>query len=106
MTEDEEGLAPQEAALRAIGVSRTTLWRARKAGVSGAPSPIVICRRLYWRVSDLPALQLALARFGGRSIKNLVADDAPDAERSAPRFACDMAPEEPTRRQGDLFETD
>jgi len=48
-----------------LGVSRTTFWRAR-AGLHDFPEPLKIGGLLYWRPSQLDAVEQALNRFRGR----------------------------------------
>ena len=50
----------------AIGISRSTLWRARKA-VTDFPAPLVVRGRLFWCEDDVPELQEALTRYQGRT---------------------------------------
>lgn len=59
-------LLPLKAVLAEIGVSRTTLWRARESGLKSLPQPVRIGRGLYWLKTDLDAMEEALIRFAGR----------------------------------------
>jgi predicted DNA-binding transcriptional regulator AlpA len=59
-------LVPQKRVAAELGVSRSSLWRAMRSDIAGFPAAIVVRSRLYWRQSDLPALQAALDKFRGR----------------------------------------
>lgn len=48
-----------------LGVSRATLWRVSRT--AAFPAPVRVLGRIYWRASDLPAMETALDRFQGRS---------------------------------------
>jgi predicted DNA-binding transcriptional regulator AlpA len=49
-----------------LGVSRWTLWRAARSDIPDFPKPIKVGRRLYWKRTELDALEAALLRFEGR----------------------------------------
>ncbi|MEQ1708833.1 MAG: hypothetical protein ABL864_10960 [Terricaulis sp.] len=49
-----------------LGISRSSLWRACKSNIPDVPPPLVVRGRVYWRRSDLPELEAALARYPGR----------------------------------------
>lgn len=64
MNEDSR-LALKEV-LAELGVSRTTFWRARASRIEGFPEPQSIGGLLYWRHSQLEAIEAALRRYRGR----------------------------------------
>lgn len=59
-------LIPQKRAAAELGVSRSSLWRARASAIAGFPPPVILRARVYWRTADLPGLKAALERFEGR----------------------------------------
>lgn len=61
-----KGLIPQKRVAAELGISRSSLWRARGSAIPGFPPPVVLGARVYWREADLPALKAAIARFQGR----------------------------------------
>ena len=58
---------PQKAVADDLGVSLATLWRARNSDLPGFPSPTIIRGQIFWKKSDLQALEDALMQFRGRS---------------------------------------
>ncbi len=62
----KDNLIPLKQVAGVLGVSRSTLWRARKGGGDDFPPPLVRQGRVYWRHADLPALREALSRYQGR----------------------------------------
>ncbi len=97
-------LIPYKAVLEELGVSRTTLWRARSSGISGFPQPIVRNHMVFWRREDLSKLEDAIFRYRGRVVfeRQRVAERkvAPLARTARPkrRRARKEAPDHP-----DLF---
>lgn len=61
-------LIPYKAVLEELGVSRTTLWRARSSGIGGFPQPIVRNHMVFWRREDLSKLEDAIFRYRGRVV--------------------------------------
>lgn len=59
-------LVPFKAVAEDMGMSRASIWRARKSGIPGFPEPVVIRRLVYWKKTDLTALEDALFRYRGR----------------------------------------
>lgn len=57
---------PLKAIVEDLGVSRWTLWRAARSDIPGFPKPIKAGRQVYWKKSELDALEAALLRFRGR----------------------------------------
>lgn len=57
---------PLKAVCEDLGVSRWTLWRAARSDIPDFPKPIKVGRQLYWRKTELDALEAALLRFDGR----------------------------------------
>jgi len=60
-----ELLAMKEVAYE-VGVSIVTLWRASRCNLPGFPAPIVVRRKVFWRRSDLTALEDSLMYYKGR----------------------------------------
>ncbi|HCK83001.1 MAG TPA: hypothetical protein DHW63_00270 [Hyphomonadaceae bacterium] len=86
---------PLKAVVEDLGVSRWTLWRASRSGIVGFPNPTKVGRQIYWRKSEMDALEAALMRFDGRcafdrrrqherKIKALKKSRAADAPRKRP----------------------
>lgn len=63
-----ERLLGVKAVIDALGVSRTTFWRARASGIEGLPAPILIGGRLHWKASDLERLGDAMLQYQGRCV--------------------------------------
>lgn len=59
-------LVPLKVVLADLCVSAPTLWRARSSGISDFPPPTIIGRLVFWKRSDLDALEEALLRYEGR----------------------------------------
>jgi predicted DNA-binding transcriptional regulator AlpA len=59
---------PLKAIVEDLGVSRWTLWRAARSDMTDFPKPKKVGRQLYWRKTELDALQAALLRFDGRCV--------------------------------------
>jgi predicted DNA-binding transcriptional regulator AlpA len=57
---------PLKAIIDDLGVSRWTLWRAARSDIPGFPMPIKVGRQLFWKKTELDALEAALLRFDGR----------------------------------------
>jgi len=57
---------PLKAVVEDLGVSRWTLWRAAASGIPDFPKPTRVGRQIYWKRSELEALETALLRFEGR----------------------------------------
>ena len=57
---------PLKRLIAQLGVSRATFWRVSRT--SGFPAPVKILGRIYWRGSDLAAMEAALDRFQGRGV--------------------------------------
>ncbi len=62
----KDDLIPFKIVAEEVGMSRTSLWRARRSNIPGFPAPIVIRRLVYWRRQDLERLDEALLRYSGR----------------------------------------
>jgi predicted DNA-binding transcriptional regulator AlpA len=59
-------LVPFKAVVEEMCMSRASIWRAARSNIPGFPSPVVIRRRVFWRRSDLAALEDALFQYPGR----------------------------------------
>lgn len=59
---------PLKAIVEDLGVSRWTLWRAARSGIPDFPKPKKVGRQLYWKKTELDALEAALLRFEGRCV--------------------------------------
>ena len=59
---------PLKAICEDLGVSRWTLWRAARSDIPDFPKPIKVGRQLYWKKTELDALEAALLRFEGRCV--------------------------------------
>lgn len=98
-------LVPQKRIAAELGVSRSSLWRARHSSIPGFPQPIVLRARVYWREADLPALKAALERFQGR--KAFEKERRHAKARAALAEATGLKPQRRQRaailRQPDLF---
>jgi predicted DNA-binding transcriptional regulator AlpA len=57
---------PLKAVVEDLGVSRWTLWRAASSGIENFPKPTKVGRQIYWKKSEMDALEAALLRFEGR----------------------------------------
>lgn len=60
-------LVPLKAVVEDLCVSKSTLWRARQSNLPGFPKPTILRRQVFWRKSELDALETALMQFAGRS---------------------------------------
>lgn len=49
-----------------LSVSRWTLWRAARSNLPGFPAPHIVSRRIYWRKTELEAIESAMMFFRGR----------------------------------------
>jgi len=97
---------PLKAICEDLGVSRWTLWRAARSDIPDFPKPIKVGRQLYWRKTELDALETALLRFDGRC----VFDRRRAHERTVKALARSRVPPPARRRQisgpqQDLFST-
>lgn len=95
---------PLKAIVEDLGVSRWTLWRAARSGIPGFPQPVKAGRQLYWKKTQLSALESALLRFEGRC----AFDRKRDHERKLRELRKRKAPARAERlhgepRQRDLF---
>jgi predicted DNA-binding transcriptional regulator AlpA len=61
-------LVPLKAVAEDLCVSKSTLWRARQSNLPGFPEPTIIRRQVFWKRSELDALEDALLQFKGRSV--------------------------------------
>ncbi len=99
-------LVPLKVVMDELGVSRVTLWRARRSGIVDFPAPTLIRRLVFWRRSEIQRLEAALLSYGGR----VKFERGRDAERkiAAVRRARDAAPRRSRKRgaveQPSLFE--
>lgn len=59
---------PQKAVAQDLGVSLATLWRARSSNLPDFPEPTIIRGQVFWKKSELQALEDALMQFKGRSV--------------------------------------
>lgn len=59
---------PLKAVVEDLGVSRWTLWRAAASDIAGFPQPTRVGRQIYWKKSEIEALEAALLRFKGRCV--------------------------------------
>ena len=59
-------LIPLKRVADELGVSRATLWRATRSGISGFPAPTTIRRLVYWKRAELGRLEDALMHYKGR----------------------------------------
>lgn len=57
---------PLKAVADDLGVSRWTLWRAARSDIEDFPAPLIVRRRVYWKKSQLEALEAALLQYQGR----------------------------------------
>lgn len=58
---------PQKAVADDLGVSLATLWRARNSDLPGFPKATIIRGAVFWKKSEVQALEDALMHFRGRS---------------------------------------
>jgi predicted DNA-binding transcriptional regulator AlpA len=63
----KETLLSLKDVLRELGVSRATFWRAQNSGIEGFPKPTKRGGAMFWRQSQLPALDLAMDGYQGRN---------------------------------------
>jgi predicted DNA-binding transcriptional regulator AlpA len=68
---------PLKAICEDLGVSRWTLWRAAASNIPDSPKPTRVGRQIFWKKSEMDALEAALMRFQGRC--------AFDSQRASPR---------------------
>lgn len=59
-------MVPLKRVLDEVGVSRATLWRALKSNIEGMPGPTMMRGRVFWKRSEIGAVDDALGAFGGR----------------------------------------
>lgn len=59
---------PLKAVVEDLGVSRWTLWRAAASDIAGFPQPTKVGRQIYWKKSEIEALEAALLRYTGRCV--------------------------------------
>lgn len=57
---------PLKAVVEDLGVSRWTLWRAAASDIADFPQPTRVGRQIYWKKSEVEALEAALLRYTGR----------------------------------------
>lgn len=63
-----KGYLPLKAVLEDLGVSRWTLWRAAASNIPDFPAPLRVGRQLFWKKSEMDALEAALIQFRGRCV--------------------------------------
>lgn len=63
---DDDDLVPLKQVLEEVGVSRTTLWRALRSGIDGFPKPTAKSGRVFWKRSQIAALDAGLGAYKGR----------------------------------------
>ncbi len=61
-------LVPLKAVVEDLCVSKSTLWRARNSDLPGFPKATIIRRQVFWKESELGALEDALILFKGRAV--------------------------------------
>lgn len=59
---------PLKAVVEDLGVSRWTLWRAAASDLPGFPKATKVGRQIYWKKSEMDALEAALMQFKGRCV--------------------------------------
>lgn len=59
---------PLKAVVEDLGVSRWTLWRAAASNIPDFPAPTRVGRQVFWRKSQMEALEAALMQFKGRCV--------------------------------------
>lgn len=59
---------PLKAICEDLGVSRWTLWRAAGSNIPDFPAPIRVGRQVFWKKSEMEALEAALLQFKGRCV--------------------------------------
>ena len=59
---------PLKAVCDDLGVSRWTLWRAARSDISDFPKPMRVGRQVFWKKSEIEALEAALMQFQGRCV--------------------------------------
>lgn len=59
---------PLKAVIDDLGVSRWTLWRAAASDIPGFPKATKVGRQIYWKKSEMEALEAALIQFKGRCV--------------------------------------
>lgn len=59
-------LIPLKVVAEEMGMSRASLWRARRSDIPGFPEPTIIRQLVYWKKSDLDKLETALMHYRGR----------------------------------------
>jgi predicted DNA-binding transcriptional regulator AlpA len=57
---------PLKAICEDVGVSRWTLWRAAASDIPGFPKPTKVGGQIFWKKTEIDALESALLRFQGR----------------------------------------
>lgn len=73
----KDNLVPFKVVVEEMGLSRASIWRAAQSNIPGFPKPVVIRRLVFWKKTDLAALEDALFRYRGRV--------AFEREREAPK---------------------
>lgn len=63
-----DDLVPLKRVLDACGVSRATLWRVSRSGVSGFPAGVKRGGRIYWSGADIETIKQAIEEFSGRTV--------------------------------------
>lgn len=102
----KDDLIPLKQVAGALGVSRSTLWRASKVAGVGFLPPLVLQRRVYWRQADLPALRAALARYQGRVVFEIEQRHAKARAALAEAAARDGKKRTAKRKASDLRQPD
>jgi predicted DNA-binding transcriptional regulator AlpA len=59
---------PLKAVTDDLGVSRWTLWRAAASNIPDFPKPTRVGRQVFWKKSEVEALEAALMQFKGRCV--------------------------------------
>ncbi len=59
---------PLKAVVEDLGVSRWTLWRAAGSNIPDFPKPTRVGRQVFWKKSEMDALEAALMQFKGRCV--------------------------------------
>lgn len=97
---------PLKAVVEDLGVSRWTLWRAAASDIAGFPQPTRVGRQIYWKKSEIEALEAALLRFEGRCVFDCKRKHEKKV-RALKRTRTLAVPQKNARRvaQGDLFDS-
>ncbi len=100
---------PLKAVVEDLGVSRWTLWRAAASDIPAFPKPTRVGRQIYWKKSEMDALETALMQFKGRCVfdrqrhHQRVTEKLVSAKRRAAPKQKQKPPEPPLPGQRDLF---